>query len=124
MKELEAILRDLMRGASKEDIEFVMMNIFHLNPNQILTFDVFAPFFIVHAGDLGLSKFAEQHPGQHTLSRDEFILVFKASFHLLDVNRVSDRLLGRFFEKIDTNKDGLISFGEYLDWLRNFLAVC
>ena len=39
------------------------------------------------------------------------------------MDRVSDRLLSRFFDKIDTNKDGRISFGEYLDWIKYFLAV-
>jgi Ca2+-binding EF-hand superfamily protein len=123
INELENILRDLMKGASKEDIDFVMVNIYHLNPKCTLTFDVFAPFFIVHAADLGLSKFAKQHPNQRNLSRDEFILVFRASFYMLNIDRVSDRLLWRFFEKIDTNKDGLISFAQYLDWVKNFLAV-
>jgi hypothetical protein len=29
---------------------------------------------------------------------------------MLNIDRVSDRLLWKFFEKIDTNKDGLITF--------------
>jgi len=42
---------------------------------------------------------------------------------MLNVERVTDRLLWKFFEKIDTNKDGLISYSEYMDWIKNFLAV-
>lgn len=50
INELEAILRDVMKDASKEDIQFVMMNSYHLSSNGTLSFDVFAPFFIIHAG--------------------------------------------------------------------------
>lgn len=51
------------------------------------------------------------------------MLVFRSSYYMLNVDRVSNRLLWRFFDKIDTNKDGLISFAEYLDWVKKFLAV-
>lgn len=112
-----------MKGSSKEDLEFVMVSVYHLNPTSTLAVEVFTPFFIVHAGELGLSKFAKQHPNQRTLTLDEFILLFRASYYMLNVDRVSSRLLGHFFHKIDTNKDGQISFGEYLDWVKNFLAV-
>jgi Ca2+-binding EF-hand superfamily protein len=122
-KELENILRDLMKDASKEDIDFVMMHTYHLNPKLTLSFEVFAPFFIIHLGKLGLSRFGRQHPNQRCLNRDEFIHVFKSSYSILNMDRVSSRLLMRFFDKIDTNKDGHISFKQYLNWIKKFLAV-
>lgn len=82
-----------MKNASKQDIEFVMIHIYHLDPRGTLTFEVFAPFFITHIGELGLSKFARQHSNQRSLNRDEFVLLFKVSYYILNVDRVSTRLL-------------------------------
>jgi hypothetical protein len=91
--ELEAVLVSLMKNASKEDIEFVMIHIYHLDPRGTLTFEIFAPFFITHIGELGVSKFAKQHSSQRNLNRDEFILLFKVSYHILNVDAISNRLL-------------------------------
>lgn len=37
--------------------------------------------------------------------------------------RIKDSFLYKIFAKIDKNRDGLISYGEYLDWVEKFLAV-
>jgi Ca2+-binding EF-hand superfamily protein len=51
------------------------------------------------------------------------LTLFKNSFATLQAHRVSERLLRKFFERIDTNHDGWISFAEYLQWVKYFLAV-
>jgi Ca2+-binding EF-hand superfamily protein len=95
----------------------------HLSLEGYLTFEVFAPFFIICLGELGLSKFARHHPKKRALTRDEFILLFKRSYNILGSHRISDKLLALFFLAIDTNHDGKITYAEYLDWIVNFLAV-
>ncbi len=41
----------------------------------------------------------------------------------MQVAKIRDSLLHLIFAKIDKNHDGLISYLEYLDWVRRFLAV-
>lgn len=84
---------------------------------------MFAPFFIICLGKLGLSKFARHHPKKRTLTREEFILLFKRSYNILGAARISDRLLSAFFTALDTNHDGLITYAQYLRWIINFLSV-
>lgn len=40
----------------------------------------------------------------------------------MKVSRIKDDLLWGFFAKIDTDNDGLISFNQYLHWLKTFLC--
>jgi len=42
---------------------------------------------------------------------------------MLDPERVTQNVLHAWFDFIDTNKDGRISFAEFLNWVKNFLAV-
>lgn len=72
---------------------------------------------------MGLSKFSRQNPNKRALNRDEFVIVFRESYNLLDSYRISTPLLWRFFDKIDTDHDGHISYLEFSDWIRNFLAA-
>jgi hypothetical protein len=114
-----------MRDYSDEDTVELITQSYRLNVSAdgYITFEIFAPFFIICLAKLGLSKFARHHPKKRTLTRDEFILLFKRSFNILGAQRISDKLLSLFFSAIDTNHDGLITYGEYLEWVIKFLAV-
>lgn len=73
---------------------------------------------------MGLARFAKTRPpSKRTLNVDEFILLFKNSFSFLKLGGFKDSILAKIFAKIDKNNDGLISYEEYLDWVRRFLAV-
>jgi hypothetical protein len=95
----------------------------HLTSGGYFKFEVFAPFFILCLGELGLSKFARHHPHKRTLTREEFTLLFKRSYNILGAQRITDKLLTLFFAALDTNHDGKITYAEYINWIINFLIV-
>lgn len=59
---------------------------------------------------------------RRVLNRDQFVELFKSSFVFLSTSRIQDELLWRFFKRIDTDGDGLISFEQYIVWLKSFLC--
>jgi Ca2+-binding EF-hand superfamily protein len=61
--------------------------------------------------------------GKTHFTKDEFIKLIRFTLNFIDIGRVQDILLFRLFDRIDTNKDGLISVDEYNRWFTNFLAV-
>jgi Ca2+-binding EF-hand superfamily protein len=56
------------------------------------------------------------------LNRDQFVQLFKTSFGFLAVSRIHADLLHGFFAKIDTDRDGFITFEQYITWLKDFLC--
>ena len=83
----------------------------------------FCPYFVEHVGNLGISDFLSNHPpGKKTINRDEFVRLFRHSFYFLNVSRIQDELLWGHFAKIDTDNDGLITFDQYIEWLKSFLC--
>lgn len=113
-----------MKAQSDVDLAFILQQASNKGFDEIaIKFQQLASFFIIQLADLGLSKFSKQHPSKRSLTKDEFVLVFIESYALLDSYRITNQLLYGFFEKIDTNHDGLISFSEYNEWIRSFLAI-
>lgn len=73
---------------------------------------------------MGLSRYAiNRQSSKRNLNCDEFIILFKSSFSFLKLNNFSNDILRKIFAKIDKNNDGFISYEEYLDWVKRFLAV-
>lgn len=125
-KEIEALIREVLGQNSASELEFVLFSIFHMDSSHQsgITFLIFVVNFLRYLADLGLSRWSLQHPhGERKLQVGDFIILFKNTFEVIQGYRVSDRLLRKFFEKIDTNKDGWISFAEYLQWVKYFLCV-
>ena len=54
---------------------------------------------------------------------EEFIILFYNTYKFLAVSRVRRNILELIFGKIDKNNDGLISFEEYLEWIKKVIAV-
>jgi Ca2+-binding EF-hand superfamily protein len=73
---------------------------------------------------VGHLRFASnRHFFRKTLTRDEFALLLKNSFSFLKLVQFKDSILFKMFERIDKDHNGLISYDEYLDWVKSFLAV-
>jgi len=49
--------------------------------------------------------------------------LFKNTYHFLGIGRIKVSYLFLAFGTIDKNKDGIITYDEYLDWVRRFLSV-
>lgn len=49
--------------------------------------------------------------------------MFKNTYNFLSIGRIKLSFLYLVFGIIDKNKDGIINYEEYLDWIRRFLSV-
>ena len=71
-----------------------------------------------------MTRFAENHANlQKTLNSEEFLIVLRNTFKFLNILRVKSSILLLIFAKIDKNNDGLISYDEYLRWIKYYIAV-
>lgn len=101
----------------------MLFTIFDLGSGGEITFSEFCPFFVEHVGELGLSYLISLTPSmRRVLNRDQFVELFKSSFVFLATSRIHNELLWRFFGMIDTDRDGVITFDQYIAWLKLFLC--
>lgn len=116
---LFAIVGDL----SDNDVIFIASGLNKLN-YKVISFETFAGQFIYLIGQLGLSKFAiNRQSSRRSLNKDEFVRLLRSSYSFLNLDTFKTSILHKIFAKIDKNNDGLISYDEYLDWVRRFLSV-
>jgi Ca2+-binding EF-hand superfamily protein len=74
--------------------------------------------------EMGLARYSRNNAiNKKTLNRDEFILILKNSYIFAKLDKFKQVILYKIFGKIDKNNDGLITFEEYLNWVKLFLAV-
>lgn len=91
---------------------------------KTIEFEPFAEKFIYLIAEVGLSRFAvNRDPSKRTLTCDDFKLLLKNTFSFLKLDSFKDSILEKIFARIDKNHDGLISYEDYLDWVKRFLAV-
>lgn len=121
--ELKGFLHAIVGELSQADIDFFSAGLLGLNYKTI-EFEVFAVHFIYLISELGISRYAKNNPiGKKNLNKDEFVKVLKNTFSFLKLDSFKNSILYSIFGKIDKDQDGLISFDQYLDWVKRFLAV-
>jgi len=120
--ELRRLIIAIVSDLSEADLTFLSTGIIRVNFKTI-SFELFAENFIYLLAELGLSRYSRNHPGKKTLNRDEFVLLLVNTFSFAKLQKFRKSILYKIFDKIDKNHDGLISFEEYLDWVKRFLAV-
>lgn len=105
------------------EMKFLLNGLFQLK-GENLEFMPFTIAFINLIAQLELSSFQRNHPQtKKHLNFEEFYHLLRNSFKFLKISRVRRHILELIFKKIDTNNDGLISFVQYLDWVKRYLAV-
>lgn len=57
------------------------------------------------------------------ISPEEFIVILRNCYKFLSISRVRAKILLVIFAKIDKNNDGFITFDEFLDWIKRYIAV-
>ena len=121
--EAKALITDILKLNSKKDIDYILFTLFNLGERGTVTFVDFCNYFVEHVGELGLSLLVVKNPTmRRVINRDQFVQLFRSSFGFLAVSRIQDDLFWGFFNKIDTDRDGWISFEQYMAWLREFLC--
>lgn len=104
------LLHAILGTLSEEQESFLLSHLFTLT-EKYLEFVPFAIKFLYIIAELGLIRYAENHPSnQKALNQDEFIILLRNTFKFLNIIRVKTSLLMLIFAKIDTNHDGLITF--------------
>lgn len=74
--------------------------------------------------ELGLSRFQKYHPSsKRSLRCEEFVLLFVNTYKFLSALRIKSSLLQLIYQRIKKNRDGYVSFEEYLKWVRKYIAV-
>lgn len=122
-KELRDLLLYIVPDLSEAEIQIIAQGLQKLNWKTI-AFEPFAEKFIYLIAEVGLSRFsANRDACKRTLDVEEFILLLKNTFSFLKLGKFKNSILAKIFAKIDKNGDGLISFEDYLDWVKRFLAV-
>lgn len=120
--ELRALLLSITGDLSENEISIIANGLAELNWKTI-EFDPFAEKFIYLIAEVGLSRFAtNSHPSKRTLNCSEFIILLKNTFSFLKLDNFKNSILEKIFARIDKNQDGLISYEDYLDWVKRFLA--
>lgn len=122
--EFRALIQAIIGNISDEETTFLCLGLLKHHFKNI-EFEPFAIHFIYLVAELGLSRFAKNNPpaSKKTLTRDEFVRVLCNSFSFLRLDLFKKSILYKIFEKIDTDHDGLISYEQYLLWVKNFLCV-
>ena len=122
-EELKVLLRELF-GVSETVLNSIMGN--HFRPDtggRFQSFDVFVVNFLNYASDLGWFRVSRDFPkGKTSLSLQEFLRLVEEAFKNLNINRVNRDLLLKFFDKLDTNRDGLVELADFKTWISRFLS--
>ena len=121
--ELRSLAFAIIGELSQAEVTFLAAGLLQLN-FQVITFEPFAIHFLLLIAEMGLARYSRNNPiSKKTLNRDEFILILKNSYIFAKLDKFKQAILYKIFAKIDKNNDGLITFEEYLDWVKRFLAV-
>lgn len=119
--ELEQLVRQVLHETTQAELEYIFWNMFRYDPNgdKNIEFEEFAPFILTHAAEIALQRFHFQQAinGKSTLNRMEFKLVFRQAYHFLKTLRKKKEILNEIFAELDTNKDGFITYKEFMTWV-------
>lgn len=74
--------------------------------------------------ELRLSRFSRYNNiTQKVLTKDQFNVLFKNTYQFLALGRMKISFLDKLYLVVDQNHDGIVTYQEYLDWIRRFIAV-
>ena len=79
-EELELLVREVLHETTQKELEYIFWNMFRYDPNndKNIEFEEFAPFILIHAGEIALQRFHfQQVLGKKTLNNEEFKLIFR-----------------------------------------------
>jgi hypothetical protein len=120
---LRGLITAIVGELSETEMIFLLTGLFELDASTV-EFNPFACHFLYLVSQLGLSRFKQnQVATKKNLNKHEFVTLFKNTYSFLKISKLKDEYLWLHFAKIDKDQDGLISYEEYLDWIKRFIAV-
>lgn len=121
--ELKGLIHSIT-GELKESEHLVLFNGLNALASKNIEFEPFVMIFLYLIAQIGLSRFSANHPNtKKAINFDEFVLILENTFEFIKFKNYKRSILEKIFQKIDKNHDGWITYEEYLDWIKRFLAV-
>jgi Ca2+-binding EF-hand superfamily protein len=123
--EFTLLLKELLQETSQSSLDYVFKNAFRMdiNGDSRFIFDEFGVFFIKHISEIGLDRFNRSRggSGKRTINLQEFLTLFRSSFGFLQSLNINEEDIKKIFRGIDQDRDGTISYKEYLQWTLELL---
>lgn len=125
--EIIALLVSLL-NENETEIRYVVRNVFRYDRNDDLkvTFEEMADFLLeVHCGEMAIQRLhwknAYRQGARRVMDVQEFILTLTDALRYLRAT-ASDSELRTLFSEIDLDRDGLISYKEYFEFLKLYFG--
>lgn len=123
-REFLLLLQELINESNQSTLQYILKNAFpsSVNGNRFI-FNDFAVFLIKYICEMALDRWGRARGGlgKRNITVEEFIELFKNTFTFLFFGDVNESFLRNLFSRLDKNRNGYITYKEYLQWMLELL---
>lgn len=120
---VRGLIQFIVRGLDETETQLILNLFLKHYEGKSIEFVYFFPTFIKAMAELELSRFHRNHSDKWSLCLEDFIHTLGNAYKCLEFGQVKKNILELYFKLIDTDKDGSITYAQYLNWVSKVLAV-